>query len=605
MRVAIAVWSLIAGGSLAWGGGPASVQHDTEGWRLSNGEIVADPAGAFVRLDLKVDRGAAELAYTGPSQPRYTMALEACSDYELTIAFRCTTSSSGRERGSSFFLYFWNTNKTDQGLGDVSQTFEPTPVWKKKTVKFKSPIGTARGLFSIRQMQCAGTLDIQSIELKTGEGATVVALSPAAVNALAWISRPGKKVSPTGESSPRDGNLFLPYLQGKAPPIVRESSAEPIDGVLLRRVVFRSMTVGGEPQDVMALIARPTTDGQHPGLLYLHGGRGCAESAAAIRYAQAGYVCVSPDLPGIADPAKCPESTGPWRERSERLGWSTRPDATANETFDAVVAALQAFDLLCAEHDVNRDKVGISGISMGGYTTTILSGLLGSRVKAAYSKFGCGFYDRGSSWEKSLKELPDDQRNAWLNPLDAGRRVGGIRAPYYVAAAARDFFFWPPAVNATVAAIPTGANLSYAPVKTHSLEGVPGFETIDLLFLGYYLKGEGKPFPVVTVESCLKQPLGGKLITFSVKAAAPVMAATLYLTPGGKTWEAAPWEAIAATREAHARYQVVVPANKICERGAWFINVSDDQPATGSSLAYGMAAEGSGKTLMALGIETP
>lgn len=58
---------------------------------------------------------------------------------------------------------------------------------------------------------------------------------------------------------------------------------------------------------------------------------------------------------------------------------------------DAEVAGLEAFNLLKAQPQTDTAKIGITGFSWVGYSTTFLSGLLGNKVKAAYAVFGCGF----------------------------------------------------------------------------------------------------------------------------------------------------------------------------------------------------------------------
>jgi len=243
----------------------------------------------------------------------------------------------------------------------------------------------------------------------------------------------------------------------------------------------------------------------------------------------------------------------------------------------------------------------VAGISMGGYTTTMITGLLGKRVCAAYAKFGCGFYDRGSEWMTGLNNLPEDEREAWLHQFDAGRRASSIRAPYFIAAAASDHFFWPPAVNSTVSTIPADSNQVFAPAN-HRLTGIPGAENLDLLYLGYWLKSEGKPFPKVAIDSCHSQPGGGKQIVFSVQTALPIKTATLYVTAGGESWEKSAWEPIAAQAAGENRFQAVIPVGKVNRRGAWFVNVSDARPATAGSLVYGMDAAETAPVLRPLGV---
>jgi len=572
---------------------PVNAPVNTEGWGSSNAEVVKGPQGEPVlRLHLEVDRGGAALSNLAKLEPG--------RPYVLKIEYQSSDEVSARDNGSWIYLAF--RDGKDKGVGEDCKTLEKTSSWVSKSIPLTPPAGADKVYLSIRQQNRKGTLDIKSVELKPDGADASLTLTPAAMAALAYISTPGEKLSPEGERSPLDGNIFSPYLRGIAPKVVRDLGTETVDGGQVHKVVFRSMTVGGETQDVYAIIARPPGDGPFPGVLWLHGGYGSADQGSAVRYAKAGYVAVSPDLPGIADPKNCPNSVGPWAARFAKLGKRGKPDPTADETFDAEVAALQAFDLLAAQPGVIKDRIGVAGISMGGYSTTMITGLLGKRVRAAYSIFGCGFYDRGSEWSPVLKDLPDDQREAWLHHFDAGRRASGIQAPYFIAAAASDRFFWPPAVNSTLSAIPGAHNQAFAP-GNHSLKGIPGADNLSQLYFAYWLKGEGEPFPQVMIESCENLPDGAKKISFSVQSALPVATATAFVTPGGESWQKSAWEPIPAQPDGEKKFQVIIPADKINKKGAWFVNVSDARPATAGSLVYGMDASGSGPAFHALGTQ--
>jgi dienelactone hydrolase len=565
----------------------------TDGWDCS-GQVVGGAGGELlVRLELSVPRGSAALSRT--------VELAGLRAGVLAVDYRSTTTGSLRDRGAwAYLAYRDGQNKT---VAEQAHLFAPAAAWTRAEIAVQVPAGATRLHLGIRQQQRVGVLDLRAVELRPAEAgaAPVLALGPVALAGLAWIQAPGPKLSPDGAAAPAGGDIFAPFLAGQAPAIVHELGSAERDGVQVRKLVFRSLLVGGETQDVYAIIARPAGAGRHPGLLSLHGGWWRADEDAAVRYAKAGYVTISPDLPGIADPGKCPHSAGPWAKRFAKRPWSVSPDPTADQTFDAVVAALQSFDLLAAQPGVDAQRIGVSGISMGGYSTTMVAGLLGRRVRAAYSKFGCGFYELGSEWSAGLANLPDDRRSLWLKHFDAGRRAPGIQAPYFIAAAVRDHFFWPPAVNATLLAVPAGANQAYAHVITHRLEGIPGEADLDLLYFAHHLKGEGQPFPRVAVDSCTAQADGSRRVTFTVQAPLPVQTATLYLTAGGDTWESSTWEPIAAQAAGPARFEAVIPAGKITATGAWYVNVSDARPATAGSLVYGLAATGSGAALVPLG----
>src|SRR5690606_14736418 len=129
------------------------------------------------------------------------------------------------------------------------------------------------------------------------------------------------------------------------------------------------------------------------------------------------------------------------------------------------------FNLLTSRDNVDKLNVGITGYSWGGYTTTMLSGLTRDRVKAAYSVYGSGYYDKQSFWTKIISDLPQATRETWLKYYDAGRRAAFITAPFFMEAAVNDTYFGPESVLETFNAMPGakklywGANLNHKRIE--------------------------------------------------------------------------------------------------------------------------------------------
>lgn len=154
---------------------------------------------------------------------------------------------------------------------------------------------------------------------------------------------------------------------------------------------------------VYAIMARPQQAGHYPAILFLHGGGSRAEDlyGRVMEYAKRGYVTMAIDQPGICNSGKAVNSEGPWKTRPQgeapRFDMSGGPQTST--LADAEIAGLEAFNLLASQPGVDVNNIGITGFSWGGYSTTMLAGLLGKKVKAAYAVFGCGFYDQGSFWK--------------------------------------------------------------------------------------------------------------------------------------------------------------------------------------------------------------
>lgn len=332
-----------------------------------------------------------------------------------------------------------------------------------------------------------------------------------------------------------------------------------------------------------------------------------------MAWAQRGYVAVAPDLPGIAEPSKLTITRGRFTNiiyGEER--WVATPDASASLIFDAVLSAMKSLYLLRAQPEVDATRIGVVGISWGGYMTTMVCGLAGDQVKAGFSLYGCGFFDLGSQQKiepynpklprASLGRCPPEERLRWLNCLDAGRRASGMKATFFLAAASNDFFGYPAAAQATLDAISCEKNHLFAPNGNHHLP-VPGGDIaantpakpftptafqpyptpegakanwtgMEVPYFDYYLNHKGQPFPKVVVEKS-----DDVLVAcFSVTAPHPLTKVEVFWAKADPDVKARLWTPVPAVLN-NNRYMATLPS----EAADWFALVSDDRPVTVSS----------------------
>ncbi len=391
-------------------------------------------------------------------------------------------------------------------------------------------------------------------------------------------------------------NPFSQYLTKESPRILRNLGDEIRGDVKVERVVFYSRTVrtstGDVPTEVYAIIARPRSPGRYPGLLLLHGGAGSAPEDLAIYWAEHGFVVVAPDLPGIADPQKASNSAGAWKMAPYGANrFRMTPDATASSIFEGVVAGLQSLYLLRSQPDVDDARIGVTGVSWGGYATIMIAGLAGKDIKAAYSIYGSGHYDLGSAFQDSLKKLSKKQSTEWLVELDAKNYAPKIEADFFEAAATNDNFFWMPAVAATLDDVHTHKNLVLAPNSDHwmnvpggcehSKGGVPhsnGWMSMQLIYFNYLLKGEGEPFPEVLDLGVTSLAEGTRRVRFRVKGAVgEATAAVYYSLPDA--WEKRTWLQAKAEHHEDNWYEAEVPTSA----DDWFASITDSRPVTVTS----------------------
>ena len=365
-----------------------------------------------------------------------------------------------------------------------------------------------------------------------------------------------------------------------------EKSGSGAQAIAIRRFTFPSR---GGVNTVYGIFAFPQAAGTYPGILLLHGGGSNAEDLAGLAqgFARIGYAMLAIDLPGICGAAN--HSSGPWEARPAGEGprFEVAAGAQNSTLADAEIAGLEAFNWLRAQANVKPAAMGITGFSWGGYSTTILSGLLGDKVKAAYSVYGCGFYEIGSFWKDIVAKLPAAERETWLANLDAGRRAPGMKAAYFLEAASNDTYFWPDAVGATLAAIPSAPNLPnhmWAPNLDH--KQLASASAMQRLWFDWHLKGSGTAFPRTRVARIDPQTDRSRKARIEIEASGGVVidSVRLWYSLADQPWTKRIWIAVPATL-ADGTWSASLPASLADKDCDWFAQSTDSR---GVATASGM-----------------
>ncbi len=234
--------------------------------------------------------------------------------------------------------------------------------------------------------------------------------------------------APLPEFTPWD----LKALQ-KAPRVEWLDRSGPVHSML-----YEAEPYGGKPTKVFAFYASPATLGvekdstkRFPGMVLVHGGGGNAFRAWALLNAKRGYASIAMDLSGRqGDPAKPLAEGGPPQDNETKFPGAARPDKE-QWTYHAVADVLLAHSLLRSFPEVDTDRVGIHGISWGGYLTCIVAGL-DPRFKAALPMYGCGYLHDNSAWKsKFLDKMPPELSARWDKLWDPSSYVGSATMPMF------------------------------------------------------------------------------------------------------------------------------------------------------------------------------
>jgi hypothetical protein len=96
--------------------------------------------------------------------------------------------------------------------------------------------------------------------------------------------------------------------------------------------------------------------------------------------------------------------------------------------------------LLASRPEIDKDRIGITGISWGGYLTCIVAGI-DDRLKCAVPVYGCGFLGDNSAWVERFAKMAPEQSKLWLDQFDPSKYLGGATCPMLFVNGTNDFAY--------------------------------------------------------------------------------------------------------------------------------------------------------------------
>ena len=349
----------------------------------------------------------------------------------------------------------------------------------------------------------------------------------------------------------------------QAPKVTEAEQGKP-----LTALYYEGEPYHGKPTRVFAYLARPEkSEGKLPGMVLVHGGGGTAFKEWAELWAKRGYVALAMDLAGQGPDRKRLPDGGPNQDDPAKFGADEIKDFW---TYHAVADVLRGVSLLASQPDVDPERLGITGISWGGYLACIVAGL-DDRLKAAVPVYGCGFIHDNSVWIPTFQKMSDEKRKRWVENFEPSRYLAPAKMPVLFVNGTNDF------------AYPLDSyQKSYRLVKDRALcvtvnmpHGHPqGWAPAEIgLFVDQHLKG-GKPLVKVT---SVKREDGRVEVKF--RSEVPVTGAALHFTTDTGAWKERKWQTQPAKVE-----DMTVTANLPEARPlVYFLTLTDERKAAVST----------------------
>lgn len=241
--------------------------------------------------------------------------------------------------------------------------------------------------------------------------------------------------------------------------IIREWKA---DGVTTRYVTFRIGRFRGATSRIAAYYSFPNSPGPHPAFVWSHGGGQRAERGRGVYFAKQGYATV--DINWLGRPMEegiqantdwgrvDPTQGSRFYAKALRQSWklNLEPDEYTidpirsprnSNWFLLAVAGRRAISFLAEQEEVDPDRLGFSGYSMGGMVTALTA--IDDRLKAVVPFVGGSGFKHieflGGIQGSSLRRQLHDGVELYRETIDASSYWPSVDIPVMFISSSNDF----------------------------------------------------------------------------------------------------------------------------------------------------------------------
>ena len=309
------------------------------------------------------------------------------------------------------------------------------------------------------------------------------------------------------------------------------------DGV--QEVFYAGEPFEGRPTRVSAYYARPEEgDEPFPAMVLVHGGGGKAFAEWARLWAKRGYAALAMNLAGRGPDGERLPDGGPDQDDRTKFRSFREGEVDQMWSYHAVADVIRAVSLLAAREEVDADRIGITGISWGGYLTCIVAGL-DDRLKVAVPVYGCGFLADNSVWQPTFERMPADERERWVKNFDPSNYLPNVRCPILFINGTNDFAYPLDSYQKSYRLVPGRVELC---VKVRMPHNHPdGWASPEIgIFVDSVLKN-GRP--LATIEPIERK---GNLAVARYESDVPVTRAEAHFAAASGPWNKRGWQSVSA-----------------------------------------------------------
>jgi hypothetical protein len=241
-----------------------------------------------------------------------------------------------------------------------------------------------------------------------------------------------------------------------------------------------------------------------------------------------------------------------------------------------VADAILADSLLRSFPEIDSSRIGLTGISWGGYLTDIIASV-DTRFRFGAPIYGCGFLGEDSFWVPELKRMNPEDAQKWLALWDPSVYLPRVRMPMLWVDGTNDPFYPMESLRKSYL-LPKGPRTLSMHVRLgHGYtQGEPPEEIHA--FADFYLKGG----PALASVGEVKRK--GDAVTMKYMAVTPETNAVLNYTLDAGQWNKRVWSSKPAELDVKKRQvKAMLPAGVT----AFYLDVVDDKGLIVSSVLQG------------------
>jgi dienelactone hydrolase len=341
---------------------------------------------------------------------------------------------------------------------------------------------------------------------------------------------------------------------------------------LTQEVYYEGEPVNGVLTRVFAYVGRPADrSGKLPAMVLVHGGGGKAFANWAQMWAERGYVALAMDLTGKGPDGKPLPEAGPDQRDWNIFRPFTEADLKELWPYHAVAAVIRGHSLLANLPEVDARRIGITGISWGGYLTCIVAGL-DDRLKCAIPVYGSGFLWEDSAWLGQFQRLGPVETKRWSDSFDPSKYLPGVRCPILFVNRPTDFHYRLAVHQKSRQLVPNGHDLHMDIKLSHSHPA--GWAPKEIaLFADSVLRG-GK-----SLARLGELKRNGEIVTAKFKSTVPIVRGELCFTTEADAYEKRKWQATPAEVTGQEVWAKLPEARPL----TFFLNIIDQRGAITSS----------------------